>query len=247
LARYFVKLSYKGTKYHGWQIQPNAVTIQEILQKAFSLILKEDIEITGAGRTDTGVHALNYIAHFRANKHIPDISKLIFRLNSFLDKDIAIHEIFKVNETLHARFSAISRTYEYRIHQKKNPFLTETSLYIYDKLDFDKMNRFAKILFEYNDFTSFSKLHTDTKTNICKIIQAEWVQRNEQYVFIIEADRFLRNMVRAITGTLLDAGKNKITEQEFRKIIESKNRNSAGASVPAHGLFLTEIKYPDFL
>lgn len=245
MNRYFVKLSYKGTSFHGWQIQPNAVTIQDVLQKAFSLLLREDIAVTGAGRTDTGVHAKNYIAHFESVKKIEDCNQFVFKLNSFLNNDIAVHKIFPVNEDAHARFSAISRTYEYRIHKNKNPFLTDTSYYIYEKLDFNAMNSAAKILFEYNDFTSFSKLHTDTKTNFCKIFRADFTEIGQQYVFIIEADRFLRNMVRAITGTLLDVGRGKINDEDFRKIIENKNRSFAGASVPAHGLFLTEIKYPE--
>lgn len=245
MHRYFVRLSYKGTAYHGWQIQPNAITVQETLQKAFSLLLKEDIAVIGAGRTDTGVHAINYFAHFELINGIDDLKQLVFKLNRFLKNDIAVHAVFPVKEDIHARFSAISRTYEYRIHRKKNPFLTDTSLYMYENLDFEAMNSAAKILFDYKDFTSFSKLHTDTKTNFCKIIRAEWIQRGEQYIFIIEADRFLRNMVRAITGTLLDVGRKKISENDFRKIIESKNRSAAGVSVPAHGLFLTEIKYPE--
>jgi len=245
LHRYFVRLSYKGTAYHGWQIQPNAITVQETLQKAFSLLLKEDIAVIGAGRTDTGVHAINYFAHFELINGIDDLKQLVFKLNRFLKNDIAVHAVFPVKEDIHARFSAISRTYEYRIHRKKNPFLTDTSLYMYENLDFEAVNSAAKILFDYKDFTSFSKLHTDTKTNFCKIIRAEWIQRGEQYIFIIEADRFLRNMVRAITGTLLDVGRKKISENDFRKIIESKNRSAAGVSVPAHGLFLTEIKYPE--
>ncbi len=245
MNRYFVRLSYKGTHFHGWQIQPNALTVQEVLQKAFSLILKEDIAITGAGRTDTGVHAVNYIAHFETVNKISDLKQLLFKLNSFLNNEIAIHDIYPVSKDIHARFSAISRTYEYRIHTNKNPFLNDTSLYVYEKLDFEIMNNVAKILFDYKDFTSFSKLHTDTKTNFCKIYKAEWIKRDEQYIFIISADRFLRNMVRAITGTLFDAGKGKITENDFRKIIEEKNRSAAGVSVPAHGLFLTEIKYSE--
>jgi len=245
LHRYFVRLSYKGTAYHGWQIQPNAITVQETLQKAFSLLLKEDIAVIGAGRTDTGVHAINYFAHFELINGIDDLKQLVFKLNRFLKNDIAVHAVFPVKEDIHARFSAISRTYEYRIHRKKNPFLTDTSLYMYENLDFEAVNSAAKILFDYKDFTSFSKLHTDTKTNFCKIIRAECIQRGEQYIFIIEADRFLRNMVRAITGTLLDVGRKKISENDFRKIIESKNRSAAGVSVPAHGLFLTEIKYSE--
>ncbi len=244
MQRYFVKLSYKGTKYHGWQIQPNAITIQEVLQKAFSLILREDVVLIGAGRTDAGVHAINYIAHFEVISTINNAKQLIFKLNSFLDNDIVIQDIFPVSEDKHARFSAISRTYEYRIHQNKNPFLTETSLYISEKLNFDAMNDAAKILFTFKDFTSFSKLHTDTKTNFCKIQRAEWLKRNEENIFIITADRFLRNMVRAVTGTLLEIGKGKINTVDFMKIIESKDRSSAGVSVPAHALFLTEIRYP---
>ncbi len=245
MFRYFVKLSYKGTNFHGWQIQPNAVTVQEVLQNAFSLLLKDDIKIIGAGRTDTGVHALNYVAHFDINNEVKDLLQLKYKLNSFLNKDIAVHNIFRVKEDVHARFSALSRTYEYRIHQQKNPFLSDTSFYIREKLDFKAMNSAAKVLFEYKDFTSFSKLHTDTKTNLCEILRAEWMTSGEQKVFIIEADRFLRNMVRAITGTLLDIGRKKITIDDFRKIIESKNRSAASASAPAHALFLTEIKYPE--
>ena len=244
--RYFIKISYKGTNYHGWQYQPNALTIQEELEKVFSLLLKTEIKLTGAGRTDTGVHALNYIAHIDVNEQIADVDKLILKANSFLNEDIVIHDIYRVKEDVHSRFSPISRTYEYRSHFQKNPFLKDLSYYIYAvKFDFEKMNEAAKLLFEYSDFTSFSKLHTDTKTNNCKIIRAEWIKREGQMVFIIEADRFLRNMVRAITGTLLEVGKGKMDINAFRKVIESKDRANAGVSVPAHGLFLTEIKYPD--
>ena len=244
--RYFIKLSYKGTNYHGWQYQPNAITIQEELEKVFSLLLKTEIKLTGAGRTDTGVHALNYIAHIDLDNHIAEIGKLILKANSFLNEDIVIQDIFRVKEDVHSRFSPISRTYEYRTHFKKNPFLKDLSYYIYAaKFDFEKMNEAAKLLFDYSDFTSFSKLHTDTKTNNCKIIRAEWIKREDQMVFIIEADRFLRNMVRAITGTLIEVGKGKMDIIAFRKVIESKDRSNAGVSVPAQGLFLTEIKYPD--
>ena len=244
--RYFIKLSYKGTNYHGWQYQPNAITIQEELEKVFSLLLKTEIKLTGAGRTDTGVHAFNYIAHIDLDNHIAEIGKLILKANSFLNEDIVIQDIFRVKEDVHSRFSPISRTYEYRTHFKKNPFLKDLSYYIYAaKFDFEKMNEAAKLLFDYSDFTSFSKLHTDTKTNNCKIIRAEWIKREDQMVFIIEADRFLRNMVRAITGTLIEVGKGKMDIIAFRKVIESKDRSNAGVSVPAQGLFLTEIKYPD--
>ncbi|NPA45277.1 MAG: tRNA pseudouridine synthase A, partial [Chlorobi bacterium] len=160
--RYFIKLSYKGTKYHGWQYQPNAISIQEELEKVFSLLLKQKIKITGAGRTDAGVHAINYIAHFDVNEELADVNKFIYKANSFLNEDIAIHDVFEVNKDAHARFSPISRTYEYRIHTEKNPFLKDFSYYVRFKLDFDKMNEASKLLFEYEDFTSFSKLHTDT-------------------------------------------------------------------------------------
>ncbi len=241
-----MKLSYNGANYHGWQIQPNAITVQEVLQKAFTLILNEEIKIIGAGRTDTGVHAINFYAHFDISEKINDIPRLVHKLNRFLKNDIAIHDIFRVKDDLHSRFSALSRTYEYRIHFQKNPFLHDRSFYVFEKLDFDKMNRAASLLFDYKDFTSFSKTHTDTKTNYCNIMRAEWIDGGEQKIFVIKADRFLRNMVRAITGTLFDVGRGKITENDFAKIIESKKRTEAGVSVPAHALFLTEIKYPGF-
>ncbi len=243
MRRYFVELCYKGTGYHGWQIQPNAITVQETLEVAFSLLLKEKIKIVGAGRTDTGVHATFYTAHFDCNKGIVDSNELVFKLNRFLKNDISIYKIFNVANDKHARFSAKSRTYEYRVITRKNPFLDDYSYFLYGNIDFSKMNEAAKILFEYEDFTSFSKLHTDTKTNYCKICKAEWIQRGEQHIFIIKADRFLRNMVRAVVGTLLDIGFGKIDITDFRKVIESKNRNKAGFSVPAKALFLTDIQY----
>ena len=243
--RYFIKLSYKGTNYHGWQIQPNAVTIQEILNKAFTTILRENIDITGAGRTDTGVHALNYIAHFDSkNENLELDSKLLFKINGLLPHDIAIHSIKKAKQDAHARFDAIKRTYNYYIHKTKDPFLLETSYYHPQELNVDKMNKACKILMEYTDFTSFSKLHTDVKTNNCKIDEAYWTEDHHKLIFTISADRFLRNMVRAIVGTLLDIGKNKLTIEDFITIIETKNRSNASASAPAHGLFLTKIKYP---
>ncbi len=241
--RYFIKLSYKGTNFHGWQYQPNAISIQEELEKVFSLLLKQEIKITGAGRTDAGVHAINYISHFDVNEEVANVNKFIYKANSFLNEDIVIHDIFKVNEDVHARFSPISRIYEYRIHTEKNPFLKNTSYYVRIKLDLEKMNEAAKLLFDYEDFTSFSKLHTDTKTNNCKIMYAKWSRRDKQIIFTIKADRFLRNMVRAITGTLLEVGKGKMSINDFRKVIESKDRGMAGVSVPAHALFLKEIKY----
>lgn len=245
-SRYFIKLSYKGTNYHGWQIQPNAITIQEVLNKAFSTILRESIEITGAGRTDTGVHALNYVAHFDSEQErLTEDGKLLFKINGFLPKDIVVHSIEQVNNEAHARFDAISRTYNYYIHQKKDPFLLESSYFLNQNLDVDLMNKASKLLFDFTDFTSFSKLHTDVKTNNCNITEAFWIFEDHKLFFTITADRFLRNMVRAIVGTLIEIGKHKLSLEDFVKIINNKNRSEAGVSVPAHGLFLTNIKYPD--
>ncbi|PLX16281.1 MAG: tRNA pseudouridine(38-40) synthase TruA [Marinilabiliales bacterium] len=242
--RYFIQLSYKGTKYHGWQIQPNAISVQEILNKAFSTILREDIEITGAGRTDTGVHASYFMAHFdTSQKDLHNNSKLNFKINGILPNDISIQEIFLVKDDAHARFDATSRTYHYCLHQQKDPFLTETSYYFSHKLDIDLMNKACELLKQFTDFTSFSKLHTDVKTNNCNIANAFWAQDNHILKFEITADRFLRNMVRAIVGTLLDIGKYKITLKDFIRIIENKNRSNAGTSAPAHGLFLSNITY----
>lgn len=243
MFRYFLQLSYKGTRYFGWQIQPNAVSVQEVLEKTLSTVLRESVAVVGAGRTDTGVHALFYILHFDVLNEITEPDKLVFHLNRFLPADIAIQKIWKVDNEMHARFSAVSRTYKYFISTEKNPFTTETSFLYTGFLDVDKMNEAARILFYYNDFTSFSKLHTDVKTNNCKIYEAAWKQEDRQLIFTIKADRFLRNMVRAIVGTLLEVGKGKITIDDFKKIIEAKDRGAAGTSVPAQGLFLVDIEY----
>ena len=243
--RYFIKLSYKGTHYHGWQRQPNGISIQEELENAFSLMLKEEIAITGAGRTDAGVHAKNYIAHFNTEQNLPkeELDKLAYKLNSYLPKAIAIHKIWPVGDDIHARFSAKERTYKYYITPTKNPFATDRAWYVHSKLDVDMMNLACSILMEYRDFTSFSKLHTDVKTNICHVMEASWECKDELLVFTIKADRFLRNMVRAIVGTMVDVGAGKTDLKEFRKIIEGKDRNLAGRSAPAQGLFLVEITY----
>jgi len=245
--RYFAYLSYKGTNYHGWQIQPNAISVQEVLNNTFSTLLREETEITGAGRTDTGVHASYYVAHFDSSNEELDNEKTVYKLNSFLPKDIAVSSIVKVASTAHARFDAISRSYEYHIATQKNPFEIEFAHSLYSKLDIVKMNDAAHTLYEYSDFTSFSKLHTDSLTNICKITNAHWQLEEGKLVFFISADRFLRNMVRAIVGTLLSIGSDKETVLGFRKIIEAKNRNLAGQSVPPQGLFLTDIQYPDHI
>jgi tRNA pseudouridine38-40 synthase len=243
--RYFLQCSYKGTNYHGWQIQPNAISVQEVLVDALSKILREKIAIMGAGRTDTGVHASFFILHFDAENEIPEKLDLAHKLNSFLPSDIAVQKVWKVDKEAHARFSALSRTYHYFISTEKNPFSTDISYKYLKPLDVDKMNEAAITLFDYIDFTSFSRLNTDVKTNNCKIYQAEWIVSENQLLFIIKADRFLRNMVRAIVGTLLEVGRGKLSVDGFRKIIESKNRGAAGASAPAQGLFLVDIEYPE--
>ena len=242
--RYFIELAYKGTHFHGWQNQPDAISIQEVIEKALSTKLQEKISLTGAGRTDTGVHASFFIAHFDSSQTF-DYKKLLYGLNHLVGKDISIRKLYKVSENSHARFDAISRTYQYRISLTKNPFLQETTSLFSKVLDVDLMNEACKTLFNYIDFTSFSKVHTDTKTNNCTISEAYWEQKEDLLVFTITADRFLRNMVRAIVGTLIEVGINKITIPEFKKIIETKNRSKAGSSVPPEGLFLTDIKYPN--
>ncbi len=243
MNRYAIQISYNGGRYFGWQRQPKDISVQEVLEKAFSTILREEITITGAGRTDTGVHASFYIAHFDTENEIADPVQLTFKLNRFLPADIAIQKISPVKNDFHARFSAVSRTYKYFISTVKNPFTTETSFQYTVPLNVDLMNQAAKMLFEFTDFTSFSKLHTDVKTNNCKIYQAEWEKQGDQLVFTIKADRFLRNMVRAIVGTLIEVGKGKISIEEFVEIIERKDRGEAGTSVPPQGLFLVDIEY----
>lgn len=243
--RYFLQLSYKGTNYHGWQIQPNAVSVQEVMEKALSTLLREPVFVVGAGRTDTGVHASFFILHFDIQNPLSPNYDLVYKLNSFLPDDIAVQKCWPVSEEAHARFSAVSRTYHYFITAQKDPFSTETSYYYSLPLDVDKMNEAAQTLFDYEDFTSFSRLHTDVKTNNCKIMQAEWRKEGKQLVFVVKADRFLRNMVRAIVGTLLEVGKGKLSVNEFRQIIERQDRGAAGASAPANGLFLVNIEYPE--
>ncbi len=243
MYRYFIKLAYKGTAYHGWQIQPNAVSVQASVENALSVILQEKINVTGCGRTDTGVHAQSYFAHFDSTKMIGNNNELL-RLNRFLPKDIAIHKIIPIRPDAHARFDAISRTYIYKIHTGKNPFLQSYSWEQYKTPDIERMNSACQYLFKYSDFTSFAKLHSDNKTNDCKIIQAEWKQHQNQYIFTIKADRFLRNMVRAIVGTLIEISNNQEKPEHICEIIEAKNRSSAGQSAPAHALYLTRIEYP---
>jgi len=245
--RFFIYFSYKGTAYHGWQIQPNGISVQEMLTKALCTILRTEIEVVGAGRTDTGVHAKLMVAHFDLEKELPSEFDLVAKLNSFLPNDIAIFKVVEVQPDAHARFDATARRYEYHIITGKNVFKKKLAARESFQLDFEAMNAAACTLKEYRDFTSFSKLHTDAKTNICTITHAEWTQQDDEWVFTIQADRFLRNMVRAIVGTLFEVGRRKITVGEFRAVIEAQNRCKAGTSVPAHGLYLVDIKYPDHL
>jgi tRNA pseudouridine38-40 synthase len=245
-TRYFIKLSFKGTAYHGWQIQPNAPTVQAVLNRDMSIILGEPVETTGAGRTDTGVHARVFFAHFDTEKDQLDSDrKLIYQLNGILPADISVQEIVKVDPEAHARYSALSRTYEYHIVRAKDPFLPEFAHVVYRKLDMQKVSEATSILPGYTDFTSFTRVDTDVSNFNCRILQAEWKYDEHLIVFTIKADRFLRNMVRAVVGTLLEVGLGRISPEGFRKIIESRDRTAAGPSAPARGLFLTAIDYPD--
>lgn len=240
--RYFIEFSYHGKNYFGYQIQPNEISVQQELEKALSTILRKETKTTGAGRTDTGVHAKKMFAHFDTDVVLED--NLTYKLNSFLPQDIAVSNIFKVNDHAHARFDATFRTYEYYISLQKNPFSQDSSWQIRNrKLDIEKMNEACKLIFDYEDFTSFSKLHTDNKTNNCKIYKAAWEQNGSELKFTISADRFLRNMVRAIVGTLVEIGNGKIQPADLRKIIEARNRSLAGTSAPPQGLFLVDVGY----
>jgi len=240
--RYFIEFSYNGKKYHGWQMQPEAISIQEKLNNALSTIFSQKIEVVGAGRTDTGVHALQMFAHFDIESDMKD--DIAFKLNSILPDDIVIYEVFLVDNSTHARFDAVSRTYQYKIWLGRNPFLLDFSWQIHTlKPDVLKMNEAAKLLLEYEDFQCFSKVKTNVYTFNCTIFQAFWEQNGNELVFTISANRFLRNIVRAIVGTLIAVGFGKISTEDFRKIIESKNRSNAGLSVPAKGLYLINIKY----
>ncbi|MBQ1198669.1 MAG: tRNA pseudouridine(38-40) synthase TruA [Bacteroidaceae bacterium] len=241
--RYFITFSYDGTAYHGWQIQPHSVTVQEELQKALSTLMRKPMEVVGAGRTDTGVHARKMIAHFDHDE-VLDCSQLVYKLNKLLPRDIAVQHVEPVADDMHARFSAKSRTYHYYVHLDKNPFLRSYSWQVYGNPDFELMNRAARVLMEYKDFTSFSKVNTDTKTNDCTITEARWDRVGEdQWRFTVTANRFLRNMVRAIVGTLMEVGRGRMTIEQLRSVIEAKDRCRAGDSVPGNALFLVEVLY----
>lgn len=240
--RYCIEFSYSGKNYFGFQIQPGEISVQEVLEKALSTILREKVKITGAGRTDTGVHAKKMFAHFDFEKELSE--NFSYQMNSFLPKDVAVKRIFRVKDDFHARFDATFRTYEYFISLEKNPFTQDSAWQMWKrKLDVEKMNEACKFLFQHEDFTSFSKLHTQNKTNNCKIFSAFWEQNNSELKFTISADRFLRNMVRAIVGTMVEIGNGKLQPEDLNRIIEEKNRNSAGTSAPAQGLFLVDVGY----
>ncbi|MBT8300547.1 MAG: tRNA pseudouridine(38-40) synthase TruA [Maribacter sp.] len=241
--RYFIAFSYFGKSYHGWQNQPNAITVQEVLEDTLSKLLRISIVVVGAGRTDAGVHAKAMMAHFDIDHEI-DLEDLVFRTNAFLPDDIAVDEIFQVHKEAHARFDATERTYEYWITQKKNPFYYDRAHYVKQMLAIDKMNAAAELLLEHHDFECFSKTNTDVKTYLCDVRKAIWTQEKDILVFTISADRFLRNMVRAVVGTLLNVGNGKWSLADVQDILKSNDRTKAGASVPAKGLYLTKIVYP---
>ena len=246
MRRFFITLSYNGKNYCGWQIQPNAISVQQTLQESLSTIVRKKIDVVGAGRTDSGVHARNMVAHFDWGNDTLNTQDLVVRLNRFLPKDIAIQSIKEVVPDAHARFDAISRTYSYCITSQKDSFYHEYKHHVFFTPDIELMNRLCSILLETDDFTSFSKLHTDVKTNICKVSQAHWEKTNNgEYLFTIQADRFLRNMVRSIVGTLLLAGRGKLDEKDFRQIIAAKDRGAAGESAPGNALFLEKVEYPE--
>ena len=240
--RYFIELSYNGKNYYGWQIQPEVISVQEKLTTALSTILRQEIAIVGAGRTDSGVHASQMYAHFDVDKALDE--NFTYKLNAMLPDDIVVYRTIAVDTEAHARFDAVSRSYEYKIWLGRNPFLLDTTWQLnYKSIDIDAMNTAAKLLFEYEDFECFSKVKTDVHTFNCTVTEAIWKLDREELTFYISANRFLRNMVRAIVGTLLDVGLGKKTVEDFRNIIESKNRSNAGVSVPAKGLFLTKVEY----
>ncbi len=244
MHRYFIELAYNGSSFHGWQIQPNATTVQEVLNDALHKALRQELNVVGCGRTDTGVHASYFVAHFNVDELLKDAGQLVYKLNRIVDDSIVVYNIRPVDNELHARFHATSRTYHYYLQTEKNPFTNELSYRPFYNVDIQKMNEAAKILFEFKDFTSFSKLHTDTKTNNCKVMKAEWIEYDGGAIFVIKADRFLRNMVRAVVGTLLEVGRSKISVDEFRRVIELQDRGAAGTSVPPQALFLVDVEYP---
>jgi len=244
MNRYFIELSYNGSAFNGWQIQPNAPSVQESITQVLSTILRQEIKIYGAGRTDTGVHAKHFYAHFEVDKLI-DTQKIKHTLNKMLPKQIVIHKIFIVSPDMHSRFSALSRTYKYYITKNKDPFNYMYAYRVFPFPDIKRMNEACNYLYEYTDFSSFSKSRTATKTNNCNLMFAQWQEDGDQLVFTIKANRFLRNMVRAIVGTLIEIGQGKLEPEDIKEIIEAKDRGAAGMSVVGYALFLTNIEYPE--
>ena len=243
VKRYFIWLSYDGTNYHGWQVQPNGISVQGELQRVLSTLLRQEISITGAGRTDAGVHARVMAAHFEIEADI-DCKQLAYKMNRMLPQDIVVDRIEEVSLDMHARFSATERTYHYYIHPRKDPFLRHFSCEIHYPLDFEAMNEAGRILTTYEDFGAFCKAHSDVKTTLCNVTRAEWIQTGDTtWYFVITANRFLRNMVRAVVGTLVDVGRGRLSLDEFRSVIEGKRRSDAGESMPGNALFLEDVKY----
>jgi tRNA pseudouridine38-40 synthase len=243
--RYFLEFSYKGTAYHGWQRQPNAVTVQQQMEDALSTLLGKETAVLAAGRTDTGVHAKQMFAHVDLSLTAEAVKQLAHRLNKFLPQDIAIVNIHPVKADAHARFDAISRSYAYHLVQFKHPFAHELAYTFTQPLDWDAMNAAAKLLLSHTNFKCFSRSKTDVKTYDCKVTEAYWTQSDSEWIFHISANRFLRNMVRAIVGTLLDVGTGKSSLADFQAILDSEDRTKAGSSAPAQGLFLTQVQYPN--
>ncbi len=244
MPRYFGKLSYKGTAFHGWQVQENADTVQAHVERALAILCGEAVTFLGCGRTDTGVHARMYYGHFDAPAEIVEGDKFVYKLNAILSHDISFHNVIPVLDTAHARFDATARTYEYHIYHHKDPFLRGLAHYEPQRPDVPLMNKAAHLLLAHSDFGAFAKSGTQVKTNLCKVTEAHFDYRDQLLVFTITADRFLRNMVRAVTGTLMHVGKHIITVDEFAAIMQSQSRAEAGTSMPAEGLYLTSIKYP---
>lgn len=240
--RYFIEFSYKGTAYHGWQIQPNALTVQQVIEHVFLKLFQQEVKLSGAGRTDTGVHARHMAAHFDSDINFED--QILYQLNCLLPKDIAIHDLYLVKDDAHTRFDALSRTYNYHISTVKDVFSFNEAYQFHYPLDLDAMNQACDVLCDYKDFQCFSKSNTDVKTYHCKIMEANWNPLGHQLIFTITADRFLRNMVRAIVGTMIEIGQGKMTIDQLHQVIKSKDRGQAGYSVPAHGLYLHKIEYP---
>jgi len=243
--RYFLKLAYRGTPFHGWQIQPNAISVQEVLNAKLSLLLRQEINIVGAGRTDTGVHAKEMFAHLDCTQELENIPSILNSLNKMVAPDIVVMDFFPVQPNAHARFDAKERAYEYHIQRKRSPFTQDLAATMHYPLNIDLMQEATQLLIFKGDFSSFSKSKTQTKTNICELREAYWELSDELWIFHVKADRFLRNMVRAIVGSLLEVGRGRMSLEEFESMIKAKDRKLAGESVPAQGLYLTQVKYPD--